>query len=288
MSVALVDEIFSFEEHAEQRRSPKISKLASVHRKAVIGDNVEIGPFCCVGPDVKIGAGTVLKNNVTLSGHVTLGRDNVIFPGAVIGAEPQDINYDGAPTLVQLGDRNVIRECVTINRATTKEDHVTSIGNDCFFMGCVHIAHDCKIGNHIKIANATILGGHVHVADQATISGNAGVHHFTRIGELSFVTGVGRVIQDVPPYLLVEGNPSRPRCVNVVALKRNKFSNETIRKVNEAYRLIYRSRLGLESAREILTSKNYICDEINHLLDFIQYQQEGKHGRGREQIRRAA
>ena len=283
-----MDDILSFQDHSEQRRSPKVSKLASVHPKAVIGDNVEIGPFCYVGPDVKIGAGTVLRNNVTVTGHVTIGRDNLVFPSAVIGAEPQDVNYDGAPTAVSIGDRNVIRECVTINRATTKEDHVTSIGNDCFFMGCVHIAHDCRLGDNIKIATATILGGHVHVANQATISGNAGVHHFTRIGNYSFVTGVGRVIQDVPPYLLVEGNPSRPRCVNVVALKRNNFSNDTIRKINEAYRLIYRSRVGLDNAREILRGKDFLCPEINHLLDFVQYQQDGKHGRGREQIRRAA
>jgi len=283
-----VSEIFSFQKHAEQRRAPVVSKLASVSPKATIGDNVEIGPFCVVGPDVTIGAGTVLRNNVTICGKVTIGCDNVIFPSAVIGAEPQDVNYDGAPTEVIIGDRNVIRECVTINRATTKENHITSIGNDCFFMGCVHIAHDCVVGNHVKIANATLLGGHVHVSDHATISGNAGVHHFTSIGNFSFVTGVGRVIQDVPPYLLVEGNPSRPRCVNVVALKRNNFSNETIRKVNEAYRLIYRSRVGLENAREILRGKDFLCPEINHLLNFIQYQQGGKHGRGREQIRRAA
>ena len=288
-----MDEIISFEQHADQHRRaqdmpPKISSLASVDSRAIIENNVEIGPFCVVGPDVRIGAGTVLHNNVTLSGRVTLGRDNTVFPGAVIGGQPQDVNYDGTPTDVIIGDRNVIRECVTINRATTKERLVTSIGNDCFFMACVHIAHDCQIGNNVKIANATLLGGHVHVYDHATISGNAGVHHFTRIGNYSFVTGVGRVIQDVPPYLLVEGNPSRPRCVNVVALKRNNFSNETIRKINEAYRLLFRSRVGLENAREILRGKDYLCTEINHLLNFIQYQQDGKHGRGREQTRRAA
>lgn len=283
-----MDDILSFQEHAEQRRAPVVSKLASVDPKAIIGDNVEIGPFCVVGPDVTIGAGTVLRNNVTLCGRVTLGRQNTVFPGAVIGAEPQDVNYNGEPTEVIMGDRNVVRECVTINRATTKENYKTSIGNDNFFMGCVHIAHDCAIGNNVKIANATLLGGHVHVADHATISGNAGVHHFTSIGNFSFVTGVGRVIQDVPPYLLVEGNPSRPRCVNVVALKRNNFSNDSIRKINEVFRLIYRTRIGLENAREILRGKDYLCPETNHLLNFIQYQQDGKHGRGREQIRRAA
>ena len=195
-----MDDILSFQEHAEQRRSPVVSKLASVDPKAVLGDNVQIGPFCVVGPDAVIGAGTVLRNNVTLCGKVTLGRNNMVFPSVVIGAEPQDVNYDGSPTEVVIGDRNVIRECVTINRATTKENCVTAIGNDNFFMGCVHIAHDCIVGNHVKIANATLLGGHVHVADHATISGNAGVHHFTRIGDYSFVTGVGRVIQMCRPF----------------------------------------------------------------------------------------
>lgn len=267
---------------------PKISSLASVDRKAQIGSGVEIGPFCVIGPDVVIGDGTVLQNNVTLCGNVTLGKDNRLFPGAVIGGEPQDVAYDGAPTEVIIGDRNTIRECVTINRATVKEDRVTTVGNDCFFMACVHVAHDCRVGNNVKIANATLLGGHVHVFDHATISGNAGVHHFTRVGDYSFVTGVGRVIQDVPPYLLAEGNPSRPRCVNVVALKRNNFSNDVIRKISEAYRLLYRSRVGLETAREVLQSKDQICPEVDHLLNYIAFQQSGRHGRGREQNRRAA
>ncbi len=288
-----MDDIFSFEQHAEQHRQspsrpPQISRLAEVDSRAEIGDNVKIGPFCVVGPEARIGAGTELHNHVTIRGRVTIGENNVIFPGAVIGGEPQDLGYDGTPTEVIIGDRNTIRECVTINRATTKEDLITSIGDDCFFMGCVHIAHDCKVGNNVKIANATLLGGHVHVFDHATISGNAGVHHFTRIGAFAFVSGIGRVIQDVPPYLLFEGNPAKPRCVNVVALKRNDFSSETIKKINLAYRLLYRSRVGLENAREILRGKDYLCREINHLLNFIQYQQDGKHGRGREQIRKAA
>jgi UDP-N-acetylglucosamine acyltransferase len=288
-----VDNIIPFEKHADGPRRirslpPTISSLASVDRNATIGDNVQIGPFCVVGPDAVIGEGTVLENSVTIRGRVTIGRNNRIFPGVVIGGEPQDVAYDGSPTEVIIGDRNTIRECVTINRATTKEDGVTTVGNDCFFMAGVHIAHDCRVGNHIRIANATLLGGHVHVHDYATISGNAGVHHFTRIGEYSFVTGVGRVIQDVPPYLLVEGNPSRPRCVNVVALKRNNFSRDVIRDISEAYRLLYRSRVGLATAREILRSNDQLCQQVNYMLDFIAYQQNGRHGRGREQIRRAA
>ncbi len=288
-----MDDIIPFEKHADDLRRarpmpPQISSLASVDRRAKLGNNVEIGPFCVVGPDAVVGDGTILANNVTLCGRVTLGRDNRIFQGVVIGGEPQDVGYDGSPTEVVIGDRNIIRECVTINRATTKEEGITTVGNDCFFMAGVHIAHDCRVGNHVKIANATLLGGHVHVLDFATISGNAGIHHFTRIGDYSFVTGVGRVIQDVPPYLLVEGNPSRPRCVNVVALKRNHFPNDVIRNISEAYRLIYRSRVGLTTAREILNGKNQLGPQVRHMLDFIAYQQDGRHGRGREQIRRAA
>ncbi|MGI9515690.1 MAG: acyl-ACP--UDP-N-acetylglucosamine O-acyltransferase, partial [Pirellulaceae bacterium] len=281
-----MDDIFSFEQHAEQHRQvqpapPQISKLAEVDSRAEIGENVKIGPFCVVGPEVTIGAGTELQNNVTLCGRVTIGEDNRISAGTVIGGEPQDLGYDGTPTEVIIGDRNIIRECVTINRATTKENLVTSMGDDNFLMACVHVAHDCKVGNNVKIANATLLGGHVHVFDHATISGNAGVHHFTRIGAYSFVSGIGRVIQDVPPYLLFEGNPSKPRCVNVVALKRNDFSSESIKKINLAFRLLYRSRVGLDNAREILRGKDYLCREINDLLNFIEYQQDGKHGRGR-------
>lgn len=267
---------------------PNISSLASVDRRARIGQGVEIGPFCVVGPDVEIGDHTVLQSNVSLCGRVKLGQHNRLFPGVVIGGEPQDVNYDGTPTDVVIGDRNVIRECVTINRASTKEERVTTVGDDCFFMACVHVAHDCRVGNNVKIANATLLGGHVHVDDHATISGNAGVHHFTRIGAFSFVTGVGRVIQDVPPYLLAEGNPSRPRCVNVVALKRKRFSNEAIRNISEAYKLLFRSRVGLDTTREILKSKDRHCSRVETLLDFIAYQQAGRHGRGREQTRRAA
>ncbi len=288
-----MDEIISFQKHAEQLRRaapmpPQISKLACVDSSAQIADNVNIGPFCVIGPEVSIGPGTILQNNVTLTGRVAIGKDNHISPGVVIGGEPQDILYDGTPTNVFIGDRNVIRESVTINRATTKEDQITAVGNDNFLMACVHIAHDCKVGNNIVMANGSMLGGHVHVFDHATISGNVGVHHFARIGPFSFLAGVCRVIQDVPPYLLVDGNPAKPRCVNIVALKRNNFSAETIQKINEAYRMLYRSKVGLENAREILRGKNSLCKEVNNLLSFVEDQQNGRHGRGREQKRRAA
>lgn len=264
-----------------------VADNASIDPRAEIDDDVEIGPFCVVGPNARIGRGTRLENNVTLMGHVTLGQFNHIYPGVVIGGEPQDLSYRGSATQVVLGDHNVVREGVTINRGTEKEDGITLLGNHNFLMACSHVAHDCKLGSHIVIANGTLLGGHVHIHDHASLSGAVVVHHFGTIGSFSFVSGLSRVLHDVPPFMLVEGHPSRPRCINVVALKRNDFSPETIECLAEAHRLIYRAKVGLDHAREILRSNEQLVPQVNQLLDFIQIQQEGKHGRARER-RRAA
>jgi UDP-N-acetylglucosamine acyltransferase len=264
-----------------------IADNVSIDLRAEIGDEVEIGPFCVIGPRVRIGRGTRLENNVTLMGNVTLGEHNHVYPGAVIGGEPQDISYAGSETKVIIGNRNVIRECVTVNRASEKEDGITWVGDDNFLMACCHIAHDCRLENHIVVTNGTVLGGHVHVHDHATISGNAAVHHFATIGAYSFVAGMSGVRSDVPPYMLVEGVPARPRCINVVALKRNDFSSETINCLAEAHRLLYRAKVGLDNAREILRANGHLVPHVNHLLNFIQEQQEGRHGRGRER-RKAA
>ena len=267
--------------------STQISQHAIVDPKAEIGDDVQIGPFCVIGPGVKIGRGCKLANGVTLVGQVTLGEDNHLFPGVVIGAEPQDVSYRGSETRVVIGDNNILREGVTVNRATEKEDGITRIGSCNFFMACSHVAHDCKLGDHIIMANATLLGGHVHIYDHATLSGGIGVHHFSTIGRYAFVGGLSRVIHDVPPFMLAEGQPARPRCVNVVALKRNNFSVEAIHCISEAHRLLYRAKVGLDHAREILRNNDKLVPAVNELLNFIQTQQEGKHGRSRER-RRAA
>jgi UDP-N-acetylglucosamine acyltransferase len=264
-----------------------IADQAVVDRRAEIDDDVEIGPFCVIGPQVRIGRGTRLENNVTLKGKVTIGRYNHIHAGAVIGGEPQDVSYRGSPTQVVIGDHNVIREGVTINRASEKEDGVTAVGNHNFLMAFCHVAHDCKLGDRIIIANGTLLGGHVHVHDHASLSGAVAVHHFTTIGSYSFVAGLCRVLHDVPPFMLVEGQPTRPRCINVVALKRNSYSPEAIECLAEAHRLLYRSKVGLDHAREILRANGRIVPQVTELLSFVQQQQEGRHGRARER-RRAA
>jgi UDP-N-acetylglucosamine acyltransferase len=255
--------------------------------RAEIDQDVEIGPFCVVGPHVRIGSGCRLENNVTLMGHVTLGKNNHFYPGVVIGGEPQDLSYRGTPTRVVIGDGNTFRECVTVNRATEKEEGVTTVGSHNYLMACTHIAHDCRIGSHVIIANGTLLGGHVHVQDHASLSGGVAVHHYTTIGSYSFVSGLSRVLHDVPPFMLVEGHPTRPRCINVVALKRHNFPPDAIRSLAEAHRLLYRARVGLDHAREILRSNGHLLPQVNELLSFVQVQQEGQHGRGRE-YRRAA
>jgi UDP-N-acetylglucosamine acyltransferase len=265
----------------------QIAQSAHVDPRAEIDADVEIGPFCVIGPHVSIGRGTRLENSVTLMGRCTLGAHNHIFPGTVIGGPPQDISYRGEDTEVVIGDHNMIRECVTINRATTKEDRITSVGDRCYLMACCHVAHDCRIGDRVIIANGTLLGGHVHIHSDATLSGGIGVHHFATVGSYSFVSGLSRVLHDVPPFMLVEGSPSRPRCVNVVALKRNQFPGDTIEALAEAHRLLYRAKVGLDQAREILRSNGKLVPAVNHLLNFVQDQHEGRHGRGRER-RRAA
>jgi UDP-N-acetylglucosamine acyltransferase len=264
-----------------------IAEHACVDPHAELDDDVEIGPFCVIGPQAKIGRGTRLENNVTLLGNVAIGQYNHLYPGVVIGGEPQDISYHGSDTKVCIGDHNIIRECVTINRASEKEDGVTRVGDDNFLMACCHVAHDCKVGNNIIIANNTLLAGHVHVHDHAAISGAVAVHQFTTVGGFSFTAGCSAVRHDVPPYMLVEGYPARPRCINAVGLKRNNFPPQLIQALAEAHRLLYRAKVRLEDAWEILRNNGQLMPQVNHLLSFIQGQHEGQHGRGRER-RRAA
>jgi UDP-N-acetylglucosamine acyltransferase len=181
----------------------------------------------------------------------------------------------------------VIREGVTINRASEKEEGLTTIGSGNFLMAACHVAHDCRIGDHVIIANGTLLGGHVRVHSWASLSGMVAVHHWATIGGWSFVAGLSRVLHDVPPCMLCEGSPARPRCINVVALKRGGFAQSAIEAISEAYRLLYRARVGVEPARDILRSQGMLQTPVAELLDFLERQQQGRHGRARER-RRAA
>jgi len=265
-----------------------IAANAWIDPRAEIDEEVEIGPFCTIDAGAKIGRGTRLISHVTLMGNVTLGCNNIVYPNVVIGAEPQDTSYRGTGTCVRIGDGNTIREGVTINRGTEKEDGITRLGNHNFLMGNSHVAHDCKLGDHILIANGSLLAGHVHMASHASVSGNCAIHHYVSIGSYSFVAGLSRVLHDAPPYMLVEGIPARPRCINIVAMKRNDFSRDAIDKLAAAHRLLYRTKVGVYHAREILGASEGITEEVEHLLTFVEGQQEGNHGRRRETVRRAA
>ena len=265
----------------------RIAPNAWVDPQAEIDTDVEIGPFSVIGPHARIRSGTRILNHVTVMGHVTIGRDNVLFPNVVIGGEPQDVSYAGSDTQVVIGDGNVFREGVTVNRGSEKEDGITRIGDKNFLMACCHVAHDCKLGNQIIMANGALLGGHVHVHDFASLSGAVAVHHYTTIGSYSFVGGLSRVLHDVPPYMLCEGQPARPRCINIVALKRHDFTPHVIDALAEAHRLIYRAKVGLDPAREILRGNGQLVPQVTQLLSFVEVQKDGRHGRSRE-LRRAA
>lgn len=268
--------------------SANIAQTAVVDPRARIGKNVRIGHFCVIGPEVSVGDGTHIEDHVVISGAATIGEENHLFPGVIIGAHPQDISYRDTPTCVEIGDGNVFREHCTVNRASEKEDGVTRIGDNNYFMTGTHIAHDCKLGDRIVIANNGMLGGHVHIGNDVTIAGGVGVHHFASIGQLSFVGAMSRVLHDVPPYMVVEGQPTRPRCVNVVGLKRNDYCPEDIRVLSDAYKLLYRSRVGVEAAREQLFGSGPIRPVLKHLFDFLEHSSGGRHGRGRDRRRKAA
>lgn len=262
-----------------------IADTACVDPRAELADDVEVGPYCVVGPDVRIGPGTRLIAHVCLLGHTSLGAGNVLHPFCVIGGEPQDVSYQGSPTRVEIGDHNVIREAATINRASEKEDRVTRVGSHCFLMANAHVAHDCKVGDRVTMANNVMLGGHVHVESHAGISGGVAVHHYVTVGGFCFIGGQSRIYHDVPPFMLVDGNPSKVRCINVIGLKRNGISREGIDALHEAHRLVYRAKMSPNQAAEILQAHDHLVPEVERLLSFIQAQQDGKHGRARERFR---
>ena len=265
-----------------------IADTACVDPRAELADEVEIGPYCVVGPDVRIGRGSRLISHVCVLGGTSLGEHNVVSPFAVLGGDPQDVSYQGTPTRVEIGDHNVIREGVTINRGTEKEDGATRIGSHNFLMATVHVAHDCKLGDRITIANGTMLGGHVHVESHASLSGSVAIHHYVTIGGYSFIGGQSRIYHDVPRYMLVEGNPSRVRCINVVGLKRNAIGGPGIDALHEAHRLIFRAKMSPKDAAPILESHQHLTPEVRSLLAFLEAQQEGRHGRARERWRTAS
>ncbi|RAP29293.1 hypothetical protein DID78_03970 [Candidatus Marinamargulisbacteria bacterium SCGC AG-343-D04] len=254
---------------ATRPTKPQIDATASVHHTAVLGKNVFIGANTIVGEHVHIGDNTVINANCFIEKWTRIGESCRIHFGCVIGSEAQDMKYKGEKSWVVIGDRNEIREYVTINRATG-ENEVTEIGSDNIFLTHVHIAHNCKLQNNIIIANTTNLGGHTEVEDKVVIGGMTGIHQFVRIGKGAMVGAYTRLPQDVPPFMLCEGNPALIRGLNAVGLRRGGVSKQGIQDVKEIHKLIFRSELNVNQALEKCKAEAFSSPEAAHLLSFLE------------------
>jgi UDP-N-acetylglucosamine acyltransferase len=230
----------------------RIHPSAIVDPKAQLDSSVEVGPYSIVGPHVRIDAGTVVGPHVVIEGHTTIGKDNKIFQFASIGAQPQDKKWAGEPTRLEIGDRNTIREFCTFNTGTVQDKGVTRLGDDNWMSAYVHLAHDCQVGSNTIFSNNAQLAGHVEVGDWAILSGFAGVHQFCKIGAHAFIGMYTSLTQDVPPFVLVSGNPAGARGINVEGLRRRGFTRTQIDAIRDAYKTIYRSSLTLEEAKAAL------------------------------------
>lgn len=250
--------------------APLIHPSAVIDPQAQLADGVRVGPFCYIGPDVVIGEGTEIGPHCTVTGPTRIGRDNRFIGHAAIGGEPQDKKFQGERTELVIGDRNVVREFVTINRGTGTGTSITRIGDDNWFLAYVHVAHDCVVGNHCVFSNNTTLAGHVTVGNWVIISGFAGAHQFCRIGDHAFL-GMGALIGgDVPPFTMVGTDThGRPRGINNEGLKRRGFEPDRIAAIKRAYRTLYVAGLPLAEARARLAELAEQSDDVKQLLDFI-------------------
>lgn len=256
------------------QNNSNIHPTAIVDGSAKIGEGVAIGPYTIVENNVEIGAGTRIDSNAKIGYGARIGKNCHIFHGAVISEIPQDLKFQGEDSIAVVGDQTQIREFATIHRGT-KSRQKTEVGSNCLLMAYSHVAHDCRIGDNVIIANTVQLGGHVSVDNWAYIGGMSGVHQFTHIGKHSFIGGGYRCTQDVPPYILVTGEPLKYSGLNVVGLRRRGFSNDTINQLKEVYRLIYRSEFNISQALEQIQSGFEPTEEIREVIDFIQHSERG-------------
>ena len=247
----------------------RIDPRAAVSPKAELADDVEVGPFAVIGDGVQIGARCRIGPHAVVNGPTTLGTDNQVFQFASLGDAPQDKKYKGEPTRLEVGDRNVFREYVTVNRGTVTGNGVTRVGSDNMLLAYTHVGHDCTLGNHIVLSNLVMLGGHVELGDWVIMSGYAGAHQFSKIGAHAFIGNNTAVTRDVPPYVLATGHPAEPRSINSEGLKRRGFSADQIRNIKNAYRILYRSDLKLEDATQRLEELAATQPELRILVDFI-------------------
>lgn len=259
-----------------------IHPTAQIAEGAVIGEDVRIGPSAIIGPDVRVGARTRIGPLVVIDGHTTVGEDNVIVGQASLGGPPQDLSYRGEPTLLEIGDRNTIREFVSINRGTVKGGGVTRIGSDNLIMACCHVAHDCEMEDNIVLSNSSGLAGHVKVGRNANLSGMCGIVHFVTIGDFAFLAGMTRLARDVPPYMIVEGHEGRVRGVNTVGLTRGGVPEEDQEALKRAYRRLFRSAKPQSAALEEMRGEEHESTYVANLVKAMTDMEGAVRGRTRE------
>lgn len=247
---------------------------AIVHSGAQIGAGCEIGPYCVIGEHVLLGEDCKLHSHVVLDGHTQLGRENEIYPFAVIGKKTQDLKWKGGTTRLQIGDRNVFREGVTVHCATA-DGGTTLMGSDNLLLTHAHVAHDCVLGNHVIMSGFAGLAGHVVVEDYAILGGYVAVHQFCRIGKLSMMGGCAKVVQDIPPFMMADGNPARIRTINKVGLERNGVSEKAQIALRQAYKILFREGLTVRNAVAELEKKLPKLEEIRHLVRFVRSSERG-------------
>src|SRR5213592_2588876 len=247
---------------------------AVVHPKAQIGAGCEIGPFCVVGEHVVLGAGCRLHSHVVVDGHTRLGRDNELFPFASIGLKTQDLKWKGGTTFTEIGDHNTFREYVTVHSATG-DGEITRVGSHNHILACAHIAHNVTLGDQIIMSNVATLAGHVVVEDYAVVGGLAAVHQFCRIGKMAIIGGCSKVVQDVPPFMLADGNPAETRTINKVGLDRNEVPEEVQGVLKQAYKILFREGLTISNALAKIEADLPPSPELQHLVQFVRASERG-------------
>ncbi|GAT35153.1 UDP-N-acetylglucosamine acyltransferase [Terrimicrobium sacchariphilum] len=251
-----------------------IHPTAIIDASAQIGAGVEIGPYCVIGADVTLGDECVLANHVTIAGPTTIGARNRFYPYTSIGQRSQDLKYAGEPTYLEIGNDNSFREFCTVNRGTAPGSK-TVVGSHNNFLAYAHVAHDCTVGDHVIFSNNGTLAGHVIVEDHVVIGGLSGVHQFCRIGRHAIVGGCTKIVQDVAPYMIADGNPAELRGINQVGMERREFAAEEIRTLREAFRLLCRSNLNVKQACESIREQLPTNSHLEHLLSFIEASKRG-------------
>lgn len=251
-----------------------IHPSAVIHPKAEIGADSVIGPFCVIGEHVVLGNGCKLHSHVVIDGHTRLGEGNEIYPFVSIGLRTQDLKWKGGITRTEIGNRNTFREYVTIHSATS-DGNVTKVGSHNNLLAYSHVAHDVIIGDHVIMSNVATLGGHVRVEDYAVVSGLAAVHQFCRIGKMSIIGGCSKVVQDVPPFMLADGNPAETRTINKVGMERHGISEKAISALRHAYKILFREGLTIPNALARIEKELPACPELAHLIEFVKTSERG-------------